>query len=63
MSGEAPTANETIATIMTANAPAPSPCLKVLPVRCSTQNYLLAHFFALTKSRGSVGWLWEVSAK
>ena len=31
MSGEAPTANETIATIMAANAP--RPCLKVLPVK------------------------------
>ena len=53
MSGEAPTANETIATIAAANAPAPRPCLKVLPVGCSTQNYLLAYVFALTKSRCS----------
>ena len=30
--GEAPTAKETIAKVTAANAPAPSPCLKVLPV-------------------------------
>ena len=37
MSGEAPTANETIAAMMAANAPAARPCLKVLPVGCSTR--------------------------
>ena len=57
MSGEAPTANEMIA-MMAANAPAPRPCLKVLPVGCSTQNYLLAYVFALTKSRSSLGCVW-----
>jgi len=33
MSGEAPTANETIATIMAANALAPRPRPKVVPVK------------------------------
>jgi hypothetical protein len=50
MSGEAPTANETIATIVAANAPVPRPCLKVPPVRCSTENYLFAYYFASTKT-------------
>ena len=36
MSGEAPTANETIVATMAANAPAPRPSLKLLPVGCST---------------------------
>jgi hypothetical protein len=49
ISGEAPTANETTATIMAANAPAPRPCLKVLSVGCSIQNDLLGYFFALRK--------------
>jgi hypothetical protein len=49
MSGDAPTANETIATVMAANAPAPRPCLKVLPVVCSTQNDLRTYVFTLTK--------------
>jgi hypothetical protein len=32
--------------MMAANAPAPRPCLKILPVGCSTQNDLLAYIFA-----------------
>ena len=58
MSGEAPVANETIATTTAANAPAPRPCLKVLPVRCSTENYPFAYFFASTKRLNSLGLRW-----
>ena len=39
ISGEAPTAHETIAT-MAAKTPAPRPCLKNLPVGYATQNDL-----------------------
>ena len=45
---------------MAANAPAPRPCLKVLPVGCSTQDY--PYFFALTESSSSLGCIWGVSA-
>ena len=57
MSGEASTARETSATLMAAKAPAPRPCLKVLPVGCATRNDLLAYFFALTKAASSLGGL------
>ena len=49
-SGEAATAYDTIVTAMVAKAPAPRPCLKILPVGYATQKDLPAYFFALTKA-------------